>query len=579
MPRKKLGTELTDQDVVFLANVTRERATVKLWTYDDCYTCGKWKESTQDAHRRKGANLIENLRNGSAVPQPFDHELYESNSELISRLRLPKSIQEQPSPPSTNQGITAPEVDTSEDGGVNSAALWLSIFPGAGPSSMCYTAQSDPEISDLEAILGVDKTVIPDRAQHPLSSFTCSSRTPQIPLGQTLAGWVVKNSISQEHLTDLLKHLRRLNGQEYQGLPKDGRTLLKDRLKLKKMFPVYEIFDSSSLPIQRLKKTAASGNPMTSEGERIGHFVYFGLYAGALGRTPGCVEYYAQLKEWRQAYVVSPDFFNEELFAVTKNFVGLYDDWDDVVTDLKLKNVKHQNSSPPSQVSIKIDINYDGVSVKQYNAQSPQMYPVLGCITGLQTQDGRNFKFSFEMPPFIIGFYLGSRKPPPEKILSHVAKEFIRHHPSKSSSPVTLLFHAAIADAPALADMKGTVGATGYYGLPRCTQRGIHVDSTQDKENMTPSRNGQPASDSNLPAVASSTTDASGPPPKKRRKTGAVAENFAQHVPASSSTTAKKKVMVRFPVTKCWPQHGWKWNRYSKPMKNDKKVHFEPITS
>lgn len=242
-----------------------------------------------------------------------------------------------------------------------------------------------------------------------------------------------------------------------------------------------------------------------------------------MGSSAGCVAYHDQLQQWRDAYILAPEFFNSELFEATRVTSLVGDDWDDIVDKLRDDFTKHRDHefSTVGQVQVEVSINYDGVSIRESCAQYPQMSPVLGCVTGLRKGED-HFKFSHRMPNFIVGYYIGSKKPDADVILKHVVEEFIHHHPWTCSTPVAVAFAHGIADAPARAEMTGTTGATGYFGLPRCTQEGIHVDKEGEQV----------------------------PPPKPRR--------HGPHV----KTTSKTKTYVRFVELDCTPRYGHHWDRY-----------------
>jgi hypothetical protein len=197
---------------------------------------------------------------------------------------------------------------------------------------------------------------------------------------------------------------------------------------------------------------------------------------GCLLKSPGCFAYFSQIRQSREAFVLKPSVFNSELFEATINKRPYQiDDWDDVCQQLKETSPDHANWQQPSQVTLLFDFNYDGVCVKKFNAQSPHLYPLLACITGIMVGGKREFTFSNDMPPFAIGYYLGWSKPPScNKVISSFVDEMIKYSPSTWTGKVSLLFDGGICDRPAESDVKYTVNFNGFYGLSRCKQRGVN---------------------------------------------------------------------------------------------------------
>lgn len=191
--------------------------------------------------------------------------------------------------------------------------------------------------------------------------------------------------------------------------------------------------------------------------------------------STGNLEYMQQVKHMREAFILQPRFFNDALFKSTilKNR-QFEDNWLDVVEDLTKNSLDHGNWRKPQQVTVIIDFNCDGVQVKSDDAQSPQMTILLAAMSGLKIDNGVEFTFAHDMPPFIVGFYNGRKKPPRTLIISDFVAEMRSFHPSATNkAPVLLELGRIICDTPATADLRNTVGHAGYYAPPRCIQRGV----------------------------------------------------------------------------------------------------------
>lgn len=69
----------------------------------------------------------------------------------------------------------------------------------------------------------------------------------------------------------------------------------------------------------------------------------------------------------------------------------------------------------------------------------------------------------------MVGFYIGSCKPKFEDVGLDLIDELIEYHPSSCSQGIAIEIDRLVADAPALQDLRGTAGPTGYSSLPKCT--------------------------------------------------------------------------------------------------------------
>lgn len=490
MRRRVKKVQLKDDEIVFLCNLIRLRQ--KLFTVSNCFTFGGWSDLTIRRKRRGAKRLLRDIRARSVDHyEQFDFVLYDSSEfdNIKERLRLPR----------TWEGDIP--IDNDYDPG--------EPFPSDVDSS-------DDEESEESIDCNDECTFV---MQPPIRK-TVSVR-------MALASWAVTCRIRTKHVSSLLKTLKSTGHALFKGLPKDARTLLADTSNMKervKIVPVYE--KKPVLASQKRRKKNSDGNLVSPRGVLVGHYVHLNLMDGILGYSPGNIEYFAQLKEWRKAYVKCPQFFQTDLYHATESEAVIDDDWNDVVSEMRSTLAHHKavDETDDRQIIVEVSINHDGVSIRDFCAQYPQMTPVLACVTGLRMDGERPFRFSYAMPPFIVGYFVGSKKPDPDQVLIHVVKELIRLHPDNNKEgSVAVVMDAGIADAPALAEMKGTTSATGYYGLPRCTQKGIHQASAKGVL----------------------------PPPVAHA-----------HGPAQKTVT-KKKVFVRYPTHSCRQRYHHDWYRYS----------------
>lgn len=112
-----------------------------------------------------------------------------------------------------------------------------------------------------------------------------------------------------------------------------------------------------------------------------------------------------------------PEFFNDALFEATflDSTAAVEDNWKEFVERLKEQHPKHRNVEKPDTVNVLLDVNIDGVQMANHTAQNPQMTPILARLAGMEIVDRttggvKRFLFS-KMKPFIVGYFIGKRKP------------------------------------------------------------------------------------------------------------------------------------------------------------------------
>lgn len=528
MGREVIGEDLTPDILVLIANLTRIQDA--LFDVDECYAeiDPGWGDRTRQRRRLSASQVIEamkELRWPDKVTN-FHWKIFDDNVHVFASLGVDTlefarryRLSSSPSSPSAIEPSLSDAPDLPQAMEVDQEECSREHTPPASDGEdddVRYRDTSDvitARLAELEA------------AKKPPVRVTM--RPKRVPLRYILAAWAVECNIRTSHMTKLLKRLKVLPDSVFKELPQDGRTLMRDMRKLKHAFRLIPVWEKLTAANRFRKESSAKGNPINADGEeRIGYYVHFGIKRGILLDSPGCFKKHSQLKEMRKGYVVNPRLYNGPLFEATKAPFGFEDDWEEVVSGLEDTLTTHQNVKPHEKVTVMVDINYDGVSIAEQQAEKPHMWPVLGCITGLKG-GGEHLKFSHAMPTFIVGYFIGSRKPSANTILQHVADEFIALHPSTNEGPVSVELDAAIADAPALADMTGTVGPTGYYGLHRCSQRGIHVEFAKKH---------------NLPYTQPTTVDEPDGP--------------------ALDTIEKKKAFIRFNKTRCYPRSHANWLAY-----------------
>lgn len=79
----------------------------------------------------------------------------------------------------------------------------------------------------------------------------------------------------------------------------------------------------------------------------------------------------------------------------------------------------------------------------------------------------------------MVGFYIGKCKPKFDEVGLDLIDELLLHHPSLSQKGITIELDRLVADSPALQDLRGTAGPTGYWSLPRCKVPGINYRDEQ----------------------------------------------------------------------------------------------------
>jgi hypothetical protein len=201
-------------------------------------------------------------------------------------------------------------------------------------------------------------------------------------------------------------------------------------------------------------------------------------------QLPGVTGYYEFVKSLREAYILQPAFFNDELLQatyITEN--DHVDNWPSIVDGLCLRSPAHReayDSRATKHVTIYVEISSDGVTFRKETSQMPQMIPTVARVAALVLESGSSQqpeqRFVFKRhPPFLVGYYIGTCKPKTRTIMSMTVKELIKYSPliTPVESPTaaerlsvrTLRFQA---DGPARTDVKGVLGHGGYNSLPRC---------------------------------------------------------------------------------------------------------------
>jgi hypothetical protein len=266
-------------------------------------------------------------------------------------------------------------------------------------------------------------------------STTCY-RMPKFDFKSTLAIWKTNCGVSKRSLDSLLKILnywRPPVNYSDPDFPRSADKVLGNRMAQrngggkKAMYSIRPIKKIVTIKHCKAKRSIESV---------VGHYVHFGLRSAILGESPGVTSYFQHVRQLREAFIIKPSLFNEELFNAT--FIRddrMQDNWPEIVELLKRKSASHRRAveEPSSKTIVRIDLNIDGVQIVKHTARAPQMTPILARVSALENENER-FVFSREMPVFMIGYYHGTMKAPVSEISEELVSEL------KSNSPVAIGF-------------------------------------------------------------------------------------------------------------------------------------------
>jgi hypothetical protein len=250
--------------------------------------------------------------------------------------------------------------------------------------------------------------------------------------------------------------------------------------------------------------------------------------------TSGNIEYFEQLDALREAYILAPEVFTEELYTATFAKSNSPDNWPTVVNFLKQTSPRHQHCPFAEAACVHVDLNFDGIQLFQTGVK--ETIPLLARISAISTSSRQVFTFSTKMPAFMFGVYCGKQKPDANDLMTELVEELQADHPalnpllrvteesfSTISDSLKRFFHVVpdvdpthnevgsqrplgaplvgssatprleratadhrtsvaverfISDALARRDWTGTVGHSAFWGLPKCKQRGSKAATT-----------------------------------------------------------------------------------------------------
>jgi hypothetical protein len=235
----------------------------------------------------------------------------------------------------------------------------------------------------------------------------------------------------------------------------------------------------------------------------------------------------------REAYILAPEVFTEELYAATFSKPNSPDNWQTVVDFLKRTSPRHQKCSFAKAACTHVDLNFDGIQL--FKTGIKETIPLLARISAITSSSGQVFVFSKKMPAFMFGVYCGKQKPNANDLMAELVGELQTNHPElnpllrlpedtystisdnfkryfqaiprsdpslneasdeqydsvpqagyslmpivegSTSHQTSVAADRFIADAPAKRDWTGAVGHSAFWSLPRCKQRGSKTVKT-----------------------------------------------------------------------------------------------------
>ena len=150
-----------------------------------------------------------------------------------------------------------------------------------------------------------------------------------------------------------------------------------------------------------------------------------------LSYPAGNVQYFEQLDALREAYILAPEVFTEELFNATFSKPTSPDNWLAVVDFLKKTSPRHQNCTFAKSACIHVDLNFDGIQL--FKTGVKETIPLLARITAISTDAGKVFLFSKKMPAFMFGVYCGKGKPDTNELMTELVDELQAGHPQMNA--------------------------------------------------------------------------------------------------------------------------------------------------
>lgn len=89
---------------------------------------------------------------------------------------------------------------------------------------------------------------------------------------------------------------------------------------------------------------------------------------------------------------MQPGIFNNDLFKATVMSGDRYTDkWLNVVANLEASyeqfRSRSEEDSQPKTVTVLVDLNYDGVQIKQHSAATSNMWPILATISAIKVKN------------------------------------------------------------------------------------------------------------------------------------------------------------------------------------------------
>jgi hypothetical protein len=185
-------------------------------------------------------------------------------------------------------------------------------------------------------------------------------------------------------------------------------------------------------------------------------------------------QYYEHLHGLRQAFVLQPGLFNEELRSSLRVRGAVQDNWSKVLEELRRVSAAHRAPAPTSSI-VTIDLHSDGVKLHKDSSKSNNCIPVLARISALvHPETGQRFLLH-GMPPFIVNVFIGKEKPLQDTLMEECVEELANLRRTDGNKTETRIFvdtDRIVADGPAATDLTGRKPHMGYYSMPRCKQSG-----------------------------------------------------------------------------------------------------------